>query len=748
MAIRLLQLCTGSQPYTERDVGPWRQLREQLGEVEVTCTKLDGAERIEWIIDPSKWPEDPPPTPPLLASNGDPGICRSVQINGKPADLEQVQSLIRVHRLVGDETLVASILSEVSAQHRRASEERERFERRAEEIGDVLEALRDLLEKAEPSTVAQARQALESSRERLDESQKEIVGADERLSKLKDLSLRQRQLESLLEEHEDPEAHLLELKKKVKEIRGELETVRTEKASLNLQAEAEAAAVEEIKDLEKRIKQQEEDREERLIEVGKLCAKLKLGEVPEGVGEDSYKAPAAIAREGLRKLLAVQAEFDAGPQVRELGERVVELLDEENVSAIKEQPLASLEGERRVSAEELSAGIELRGEEIESERGGPQADELEKAIAGARKVVSDIEELGTLLRKHKRQESKLAKARTQLKERAEALPGAEGEKFAELEARAQELAEDEESTDAAMTHLIQQMSQVASGTSEKTLRERLGRDLEAEKTDSESIAGDLEAQSELLRELRDTQHELSLAVEADEVGLRAAEADREEAIAQMAGLERWAPLRDSGLLPEAELEDDHNEERTKALLARCQGLEEALDDVSSLVAERLLAGFAAAQHGERALGESVQSVVAEIESSLGRQYFDDPTVAAALFESGELVRFDLQERLVVWKPEGAEPVTRHLDAFSSGERAFAYTKARLVRLQHEPPTENRLVALDEFGAFLERSRLELLERYLAEEVVGHFVEQALIILPLSRSGGEQESPFITIPYEL
>ena len=75
-------------------------------------------------------------------------------------------------------------------------------------------------------------------------------------------------------------------------------------------------------------------------------------------------------------------------------------------------------------------------------------------------------------------------------------------------------------------------------------------------------------------------------------------------------------------------------------------------------------------------------------------------------------RFDLIDQIVEWQPKAEEPVSRHLEAFSSGERAFAYTKTRLERLRDQVSTKNRFVALDEFGAFLERSRLEFPEKFI------------------------------------
>ena len=200
------------------------------------------------------------------------------------------------------------------------------------------------------------------------------------------------------------------------------------------------------------------------------------------------------------------------------------------------------------------------------------------------------------------------------------------------------------------------------------------------------------------------------------------------------------------LLPLPDLDDAANLPRITALDQRIARSEAQLDDVSSLIADQLLAGFLAAEQRKLPEAEPARKVLEVLAARLGDRYFASPAVADALFDGGKLIVFDLIEQIVEWQPAEGEPVARHLDAFSSGERAFAYTKTRLESLRDEPDSRNRFVALDEFGAFLERSRLELLEDYLANEVIGNFVDQALIVLPLSRTRGESSQPFIFRPY--
>src|SRR4051794_22078060 len=57
-AIRLLQLCSGSQPFSDATPA-WRTFRTQLVHAQISIRDLNGAHQIEWDIEPANWPEIP-----------------------------------------------------------------------------------------------------------------------------------------------------------------------------------------------------------------------------------------------------------------------------------------------------------------------------------------------------------------------------------------------------------------------------------------------------------------------------------------------------------------------------------------------------------------------------------------------------------------------------------------------------------------------------------------------------------------
>ena len=746
MAIRLLQLCTGQQPYRGFDTKVWTELRESLGKVDVHCSRLDGASSIKWQIDSSLWPDNPDRDFSLIAESGRPGICRRVTIDDEDADLQSVQRLLRVYRLAGDETLVQAVKADVSSLRTIADSERTELERRSSEAFAFFEELKAHLDAASPKTLEVAATLLSEAKEAFGQLSEDLAAAEARQDELKALALQRQELDALVDQHGDPESYARALQEKLEEIKEKRESLRAERDLLKLKVGQDTPALREIDKLEGKWQEKRDQRDELLEEAQALTGKLALLSIPPDDKEPSFTSPKAEAVAALKALKDLQANLDAGPQVAALGDRLLKILDEERVEPLRERPVATVESGHHLSSQELETGIRTRQEEIAEEGRPPQAEQLEDEIRLAEERLADFTQLGEVLRKVRRRESELKTNRRKLKELADGLAGVEGEKFSELEGKEEQLAEEQSNCEADLRRVRQQMAQLASGASAGTITDRFERRVAEAKTSLDSLDDDIQEQIRQVTVLLQEKETGRLEVESGEAGLKAAQAAQREALAQMAAVDKWQQLRDLEMLPLPDSDDTVSQARVDALMSRCETSEGQLQALSSLVADRIVAGLLAAEQREEPKSDGALDVLRLLEADLGRQYFGHSSVASALFDGGHLIRFSLIEYVVEWQPEAAEPVTRHLDAFSSGERAFAYTKTRLEKLRDEPVTENRFVALDEFGAFLERSRLELLERYLFNDAVGKFVDQALIILPLGKSRDEETAPFKVQPF--
>ena len=101
-----------------------------------------------------------------------------------------------------------------------------------------------------------------------------------------------------------------------------------------------------------------------------------------------------------------------------------------------------------------------------------------------------------------------------------------------------------------------------------------------------------------------------------------------------------------------------------------------------------------------------------------------------LFNESEAVEFDLEGRAALWRTKDGKRRRRPLEAFSSGEQVFAYTRAKLETFKPlRSEAENVLIFLDEFGAFVARDRFGELMRYVENEVLVAIADQIVVMLP-------------------
>jgi hypothetical protein len=103
-------------------------------------------------------------------------------------------------------------------------------------------------------------------------------------------------------------------------------------------------------------------------------------------------------------------------------------------------------------------------------------------------------------------------------------------------------------------------------------------------------------------------------------------------------------------------------------------------------------------------------------------------IVDALFDRGLNINLILRDLSVSWDTPSGERRIRPLEAFSSGEHAFAYTRVKLETLRTQRAI-NSAVFLDEFGAYIASDRLEQLTDYVQRHALGTIADQIVIILP-------------------
>ena len=159
---------------------------------------------------------------------------------------------------------------------------------------------------------------------------------------------------------------------------------------------------------------------------------------------------------------------------------------------------------------------------------------------------------------------------------------------------------------------------------------------------------------------------------------------------------------------------------TDHVAASRNALSKLVNDVSGL---RALAPQLSSQTDR--LANAIKAVV---EADALAELSAEP-IANALFDRGNVRRVNLDEESITWATPSGETRTRPLAAFSSGEQALGFMRARLQQVADQPAT-NRLVFLDEFGAFISADRRRPLADLLTSDELRALAEQVVVVLPL------------------
>ena len=86
-------------------------------------------------------------------------------------------------------------------------------------------------------------------------------------------------------------------------------------------------------------------------------------------------------------------------------------------------------------------------------------------------------------------------------------------------------------------------------------------------------------------------------------------------------------------------------------------------------------------------------------------------------------------------------MTRPMTAFSSGQQALAYTRARMAPLDSDAASSaNRLIALDEFGAYIAADGMRRLSTYLLDRHETFPRDQIVVVLPLRQEIRSKPDP--------
>lgn len=733
LAVRLLEVCTGTLPYDQHSAA-WKSLREGLGPVTVEVTGLDGAERVVWVTDSADWEITDGPAPSS-------DWFRAITIDGQAATLEAVRELITVHRLAGDEgitdTFAARAESYAATVRRWTLRYTDQNQGPLAELESVTATALEMLTDWSPvrwhelkSHADQAGDAVEEQEIVARESQarlKAIEGA---------LSLSQR-LREIRQRAPGLERELAEIDKQIEEARAEQEAAQREVAGLAAEVGRTEPLRRELRNARRTLERNRKNLAQASYRAAAQAAALDLE--PDHKVVDQHISKLGDQEADLRE---ERARLDAAPAMKELlADLAGSLTAAESRGLGGEIAVDDVDSGFQLNVSQTRAGMLARRTYLERQPPDSEATRISEAIERcvqdlqrARALSETLQDVSRFRRLVNQNEDRVDNALREgaAGQAAEALQRA-SERRRSSEQKLLDLATRRAAVAQRLGVSDDSMSEQAVSQQLTTLLRNLG--LSEDELGPEFTNADATA-TQAQQDLANAQNR------ANELRQELSRADAEvrRAATLLSSDDRLAWVRSSA--GSSHHTADHSDMDVEELLPT---LEDA-KTVVSLVDDRLgthrtqLAAVERALHGvaRHIRGQTLDTLeyVEELETWLANRFsdwFNSPRVRQELLpDSDGAIRVDLAARQVTWsEPQGER--SRPLEAFSSGEQAFAYTRARLARLDEEGlSAANRLIVLDEFGAFIAHDRLQGLVEYLRERAAEHEHDQVLVILPLSR----------------
>ncbi|MDE0321853.1 MAG: hypothetical protein OXI97_18435 [Acidimicrobiaceae bacterium] len=732
LAIRILELCTGSMPYAVSSP-PWESLRDGLGHIEVEISGLQGARNVKWTADSADWTMGDGPAP-----RDD--WFKSILIDDAPVLLDDVRRLVTVTRLAGDEDLTQTFAAEADTRaavvHRWAAKHADSEQGPLKRLEDLAGTADELLASPSVAELAQLDSEADAANQELAQSRAAVGRLQDRRSSIKEALELRRRIGEMLANEPALQAELSEIDDQIRQRREELEAAQEEVTRLAAQAGRSQELERELTNAERTLRRNIRNLADASrgaaaqaaaldIEPNRQSTKRHFEDLAElerqleDQHRDQYQAPAMM------QLLDTLSDELVGAESRGLGDQIA---------------LEDAGSGTQLSVSRTRAGMVARYDFLQQQPPPPRAieilQELERVKERKARVNSLLKTHNDVERFERLVNSNEDRVRSALRrgaggEAAEALESANTRRFEcnqallDLATRRAAIAQRLGTSDSVTSQ------QALSGQLDSILRQ-LG--LSEERLDSESL--------QIEQSLSEIEAELA---EANSTARTCRQLLAQQRATIRNAVER---LRDDPDLAWVRNAVSRTSPTASASLGQLHQYLAVAQEITRAVVERLgkhrieLEAVEAALQGtaRQLRGQPVNATVyvEQIQAwlaSLFSAWFNDPRVRRELLKSadeGQEISVDLGSRRVSWS-ENQVKRSRPLEAFSSGEQAFAYTRARLALLDDpDLPVRNQLIVLDEFGAFIAQHLLRGMLEYLKEWTEAREGVRVLLVLPLSR----------------
>lgn len=716
LAIRLLDLATGGQPY-HTNVAAWRTLSQSMGRARIEATGQGVS--LALTLTPESWETSPSATSPDQLGTF---VC-----NGEPCDLDAVRATLTVVRISGEEGLPRAIAGRYAGVALELERFATRLRRPQEEADHLIEGALELMSVLDVAVITGHTSAVVAAEAELTRATSAYESAESRLTNLRLAQRRRRSLESLEDRGPD-------LRRREQELQDTLTAVesRRERALLSLTELAAGAAQEkeltaQLVRIERLVGRRQRAAQQVADQAIDLATQLDTATETDVVAQRLSEVTAQLDALAMRR-----SDLSRADSVHRLVRELLDLLNSIPDTLVPMGAQLLELNEVLVTREALEAALRSAAERLGSTQLALEVDELDRTIAGIVLERERLDELLGVLRTLDRKRDAVREAVDTLESLEAGLASSAAGSFRDARHEFDAAVAEAQRTTMELLQVRHALSVLAEGASEADLHALLTELLTSaavaiEELDDAVVA----AAGELDQTASERSHCRALYEEARQE-LTEANSLRIQQLHSFHSGPEWAWLR--GVIGELDLAawDAGQFVRLRsALVATRERVNRAAASVAGVA--RALHDIAGHLTGERSLGrlDGLGATVVSVAERDLLEEFSQVEIRNALFGGDAIEAVNLRELHVQWLQDG-RPMLRPFASFSSGEQAFAYARARIAQLASRVGAAHVLLVLDEFGAFIASDRRASLYKLLKNRIDDGTVDQVIMILPLAQ----------------
>ncbi len=352
LAVRLLQLATGDQPFDSLPAA-WRSLRAELDFVDITVSELRGAEEIKCRLATADWPESPAQPEDWIGE---------FWIDGTRATLADVRVLLRVLRVAGDETLADTIALRIRADRGLLNRWTGPISQVTEKLNSNLAAVSARLLAADPAGLLVALDALPIAEAHLARLRDETSQVAHRLEDIEEASALARRAQGLELEAPELRRRIEALQNDIKARDEAISRLELERSELQTQAAREDEVRRKLSDLDKQMTREARAVADTQRRMEDLASELGVAPV-----DDAVVDALAVSRTAISELLKARTSMDATPRLKSLGTSIGSHLDRAEADGLGGLALARLANGQALSIAELRAAVRAYRAELDNQ---------------------------------------------------------------------------------------------------------------------------------------------------------------------------------------------------------------------------------------------------------------------------------------------------------------------------------------------------------------------------------------------